>query len=78
VTNVPAQNALMTVGADLLHKLGLAVTDTTSDWGRMLQRRTNKGPPDRGGWNLLIALFSATEFSTPAGNVLLRGNGNDA
>jgi peptide/nickel transport system substrate-binding protein len=27
---------------------------------------------------VLIALFSATEFSTPAGNVLLRGNGNDA
>jgi peptide/nickel transport system substrate-binding protein len=77
-TNVPTQNALMTVGVDLLDKLGFAVNDATSDWGTMLQRRANKGPPDHGGWNVLIALFSATEFSTPAGNVLLRGNGNDA
>ncbi len=77
-TNVPNQNALMAVGVDLLGKLGFAVTDATSDWGTVLQRRANKGPIDHGGWNVLIALFSATEFSTPAGNVLLRGNGNDA
>jgi peptide/nickel transport system substrate-binding protein len=77
-TNVPNQNVLMAVGVDLLGQLGFAVTDATSDWGTLLQRRGNKNPPDRGGWNVLIALFSATEFSTPAGNVLLRGNGNDA
>lgn len=77
-TTVANQNALMTVGVDLLGRLGLNVTDATSDWGSLLQRRSNKGPPDRGGWNVLIALFSATEFGTPAGNVLLRGNGNDA
>jgi peptide/nickel transport system substrate-binding protein len=27
---------------------------------------------------VLIALFSSAEFMTPAGNVLLRGNGKDA
>jgi peptide/nickel transport system substrate-binding protein len=77
-TNVPNQDALMAVGIDLLGKVGFSVTDATSDWGTLLQRRANKGPADRGGWSVLIALFSATEFSTPAGNVLLRGNGNDA
>jgi peptide/nickel transport system substrate-binding protein len=77
-TNVPNQNALMAVGVDLLEKLGFAVTDATADWGTVLQRRANKGPIDHGGWSAMIALFSATEFSTPAGNVLLRGNGNDA
>ena len=77
-TNVPNQNALMSVGVDLLRKLGLQVTDATSDWGSMLQRRANKRPIDQGGWNVLIALFSASEFSTPAGNQLLRGNGQDA
>ena len=77
-TNVPNQDALMSVGVDLLRRVGLRVTDATSDWGTLLQRRGNKNPIGQGGWNVLIALFSASEFSTPAGNVLLRGNGNDA
>jgi peptide/nickel transport system substrate-binding protein len=77
-TDVPNQNALMAVGVDLLGKLGFNVTDATSDWGTMLQRRANKTPVDKGGWNVLVALFSASEFATPAGNVLLRGNGSDA
>jgi peptide/nickel transport system substrate-binding protein len=77
-TNVPNQAVLVAVGVDLLQKLGFAVTDATSDWGALLQRRANRNPPDRGGWNVLIALFSATEFSAPAGNLLLRGNCNDA
>ena len=77
-TDVANQNALMAVGVDLLGKVGFKVTDATSDWGTMLQRRGNKTPIDQGGWNVLIALFSASEFATPAGNVLLRGNGNGA
>jgi peptide/nickel transport system substrate-binding protein len=77
-TNVPSQDALMSVGVDMLQKCGLQVTDATSDWGTLLQRRTNKAEPGKGGWNVLIALFSASEFATPAGNVLLRGNGKDA
>ena len=77
-TDVPNQDALMSVGVDLLKKLGFRVTDATSDWGTMLQRRGNKKPIDQGGWSVLIALFSASEFATPAGNILLRGNGKDA
>jgi peptide/nickel transport system substrate-binding protein len=77
-TDVANQNALMSVGVDLLRKLGFQVTDATSDWGTMLQRRGNKTPISQGGWSVLIALFSASEFATPAGNVLLRGNGKDA
>ncbi len=77
-TNVPNQDVLMAVGVDLLQKLGFLVTDATSDWGTLLQRRGNRKPIDQGGWNVLIALFSASEFATPAGNQLLRGNGQDA
>ncbi len=77
-TDVPSQDALMTVGVDLLRKLGFQVTDATSDWGTMLQRRANKTPIEKGGWSVLIALFSASELATPAGNPLLRGNGKDA
>ena len=77
-TNVPSQDALMSVGVDLLRQSGFEVTDATSDWGTLLQRRTNKSPLAQGGWSVLIALFSGAEFMTPAGNVLLRGNGKDA
>ena len=56
----------MSVGVDMLQKCGLQVTDATSDWGTLLQRRTNKAEPGKGGWNVLIALFSASEFATPA------------
>lgn len=68
----------MTVGMDLLRKLGFQVTDATSDWGTVLQRRANKTPIGQGGWSVLIALFSAGELATPPGNPLLRGNGKDA
>ncbi len=77
-TDVPNQDALMTVGVDLLRKLGFQVIDATSDWGTMLQRRGKKAPIGQGGWSVLIALFSASELATPAGNPLLRGNGKDA
>jgi peptide/nickel transport system substrate-binding protein len=77
-TNVPNQDALMSVGVDMLRQLGFDTTDATSDWGTMLQRRANKTPLAQGGWSVLIALFSSGEFMTPAGNVLLRGNGKDA
>jgi peptide/nickel transport system substrate-binding protein len=77
-TNVPSQDALMSVGVDVLRQVGFDVTDATSDWGTLLQRRANKSPLTQGGWSVLIALFSGAEFMTPAGNVLLRGNGKDA
>jgi peptide/nickel transport system substrate-binding protein len=77
-TDVENQNALMSVGVDIMRKAGFDVTDATSDWGTLLQRRSNKSAPDKGGWNALIALFSGSEFSTPAGNLLMRGNGQDA
>ncbi len=77
-TDVGNQNALMAVGVDLLQKVGFDVTDANSDWGTLLQRRANKAAPDKGGWNVLIALFTSNEFNTPAGNLLLRANGADA
>jgi peptide/nickel transport system substrate-binding protein len=77
-TDVSNQNALMSVGVDVLQKVGFKVDDATSDWGTLLQRRQNKNPPNQGGWNALIALFSGMEFSTPAGHLLLRANGANA
>lgn len=77
-TEIPSQNALMSVGVDLLGRLGFTVADNTMDWGSLLQRRTNTAPPAAGGWNALIALFSGAELNTPGGNAMLRANGKDA
>jgi peptide/nickel transport system substrate-binding protein len=77
-TDVSNQNALMSVGVDMLQKVGFKVEDATSDWGTLLQRRQNKGLPAQGGWNALVALFSGMEFNTPAGHLLLRTNGDNA
>jgi peptide/nickel transport system substrate-binding protein len=77
-TDVSSQKALMSVGVDTLQQAGFDVDDATSDWGTLLQRRANRNPPAQGGWNALIVLLSGTELMTPAGHLLLRGNGRDA
>ena len=77
-TDVANQKALMSVGVDTLQQAGFAVDDATSDWGTLLQRRQNRNPPAQGGWNALIVLLSGMELNTPAGHLLLRGNGADA
>ncbi len=77
-TDVSNQKALMTVGVDTLQRAGFTVEDATSDWGTMLQRRANRKPDAEGGWDALVVLLSGTELMTPAGHLLLRGNGPDA
>jgi peptide/nickel transport system substrate-binding protein len=72
-TDVSNQNALMAVGIDVLSKIGFSVEDANSDWGTLLQRRQKHT-----GWNALIVLLSGMELMTPAGHLLLRGNGPDA
>ena len=74
-TDVSNQKALMSVAIDMLGQAGFAVDDATSDWGTVLQRRASTKPPAEGGWNVLTALFSGMELVTPAGHLLLRGNG---
>lgn len=77
-TDVSNQRALMSVGVDVLRRAGFDVDDATSDWGTLLQRRANRNPVAQGGWDALIVLLSGTELMTPAGHLLLRGNGKDA
>ncbi len=77
-TDVSNQRALMSIGVDMLRRAGFDVDDATSDWGTLLQRRANRGPSDKGGWDALVVLLSGVELMTPAGHLLLRGNGKDA
>lgn len=77
-TDVSNQRALMSVGVDMLQHAGFDVNDMTSDWGTVLQRRANRNPDGQGGWDALVVLLSGVELMTPAGHLLLRGNGKDA
>ncbi len=77
-TDVSNQNNLMSIGIDTLRQAGFAVQDATCDFGSLLQRRQNRGDPAHGGWNALISLLNGLELYSPAGHLLLRGNGGDA
>ena len=74
-TDIPSVNAMAEVTADLFRKLGLNLDGQTMDWGTAVQRRTNREPPDKGGWSVFQTSWSGTDHLTPATNIFLRGNG---
>jgi peptide/nickel transport system substrate-binding protein len=63
-------NATVVV-ADAMRKAGFKVDVQPLDWGTLSQRRNNKGPVDKGGWNLFITVATALDASTPLTNVYL-------
>jgi len=67
-TDVPFRRAMGDVGAEMLKSAGLNVEYQAVDWGTMVQRRENKGPPDKGGWNALFTNLSGADMITPAGH----------
>ena len=74
----PATNGLALVGSDLFKKLGLNVDYQAVDWGTTIQRRANKGPIDKGGWNIFYTYLTGTNNFDPAANLGLRANGDRA
>jgi peptide/nickel transport system substrate-binding protein len=57
--------------ADGMRKAGFKVQIDTLDWGTVSQRRNNKGPVDKGGWNLFVTVATALDASTPLTNPYL-------
>jgi peptide/nickel transport system substrate-binding protein len=74
-TDFPILKALSDVTAEMLRKAGMNVDYQAIDWGTVVQRRSSKKPPDRGGWNLLCTFFLGLDFLSPATHLPLRGNG---
>jgi peptide/nickel transport system substrate-binding protein len=74
----PAINALAQVGADLLHRIGMTVDLQELDWGTVVQRRTSKQPPDKGGWSIFFTYLQGLNAFTPAAHLGLRANGDQA
>ena len=63
---LPAINALAQIGADVLRKIGMTVDLQALDWGTVVQRRTSKQAPDKGGWNIFFTYLQGVNEFDPA------------
>ena len=71
----PQLGAFGQVTADLLHRIGMNVDFQPMDWGTMIQRETNRGPVEKGGWSIFHTSGSMVSMTNPALNVYIRGAG---
>ena len=60
-----------------LKKLGLNVDLEEMDWGSVVKRRSIKGPPDQGGWNIFHTWWTGDGIMNPAINPIIRGQGTN-
>ncbi|MBO1076883.1 ABC transporter substrate-binding protein [Roseomonas marmotae] len=74
-SDYPIQAAFAQVTADLFKQLGLNVEYASMDWGTLVQRRTSKSPPDKGGWSAFPTTYEGLTVADPSSHVPLRGNG---
>ncbi|MBB4277652.1 ABC transporter substrate-binding protein [Rhizobium mongolense] len=64
--------------ASELKKIGVNAELAPSDWAGIVARRANKGPAEKGGWNVHISSWPNGAFSDPLGCALLSANGENA
>ena len=76
-TDVPFRRAMAQVTLAMLQDAGFDAEFQAVDWGTMQQRRENKGPIDKGGWNIAPANTGGIDLINPAGHVY-RTNGEKA
>ena len=77
-TDFPNLKALADVGADMLRRIGMNVDYQAMDWGTLLTRRASKAPVDQGGWSLFFTFSAGADMATPAGQLMIRGTGEQA
>lgn len=71
----PVSGPMTLVAADLFKKIGLDVDLQVMDSGTVFQRRNNRGPIDKGGWNVFPSALNGLGQTNPAESYLTRGNG---
>jgi peptide/nickel transport system substrate-binding protein len=71
-------NAFITVVADSFRKAGLNIDEQMVDWGTVVQRRTSKETPDKGGWSIFPAGAPGPEYVDPMLANTLRSPGAKA
>ena len=75
VTNIPHLNAAAVVTRQRLESIGFKVVLRGMDWSTMLVMRTRKESPDKGGWNLFLTWWEATDIVNPAVHFGIAGAG---
>nr|WP_235034924.1 ABC transporter substrate-binding protein [Roseomonas sp. 18066] len=74
-SDYPVQAAFAQVTVDLLKQLGLNIEFASMDWGTLVQRRTSKEAPEKGGWSIFTTTYEGLTVADPSSHVPLRGNG---
>lgn len=74
-TDFPDIGPLGQITNEWLVKLGMNVDFRETDWGTVVQRRASREPVEKGGWSVFHTTGSATAYSNPAVNYLVRGPG---
>jgi len=71
-------DAMSSVVADSLRKIGINLDEQSMDWGTVVQRRTNDAPLDKGGWSLFTTGAPAHEYRDPVFPNMQRTNARRA
>ena len=71
-------DAMSSVIASSLRRVGINLDEQSLDWGTVVQRRTSKEPLDKGGWSIFPYGAPAADYGDPIFAAALRGNGKDA
>ena len=77
-TNHPWIHNSALVAAAQLRKIGVNVQVAASDWGGLLNRRSNRETVDKGGWDIFITSDSSYSHGDPIACPTLAANGKDA
>jgi len=71
-------DAMSSVVAASLRKVGINLDEQSMDWGTVVQRRTNDAPLDKGGWSMFTTGAPAHEYRDPVFAGILRSSGRQA
>ncbi|MCW3474059.1 ABC transporter substrate-binding protein [Limobrevibacterium gyesilva] len=71
----PALATMAQVTEALFKSVGLNVQFASMDWGTLVQRRTSKELPEKGGWSCYCTTWAGLSVSNPGSHTPLRGNG---
>jgi peptide/nickel transport system substrate-binding protein len=74
-TDFPAIHPLGLVAADTVKQIGMNVELVETDWGTVVQRRSNRETVDKGGWSIFCTFGPSSGYINPATSGIIRGLG---
>ena len=77
-TDVHELGNLTRIGAEQLRRAGMNVDLQEMDFGSVVRRRANQGPPDKGGYNMFCTLIDRSLPNIhPFGHLAIRADGKE-